>query len=255
MTTTRVHRLAGAHDASRAAAAFVANAAVEALQARGTCAIALAGGATPRALYAELAREPYRSLVPWNALDFYWGDERAVPPSHPDSNYGVAHETLLAHVRADRRRVYRIEGERDPGVAAAGYEATIRSTFHLDPADLPRFDLVLLGLGADGHTASLFPGAPALDERRALVRATCAPDLKTARITMTLPLLNAARRVLFLATGTGKADAVRLVLESGASAGVPAARVQPGDGCVDWILDAAAARLLSGAPDRAEVRI
>ena len=255
MTTTRVHRFAGTHDASRAAAALVANVAVEALQARGTCAIALAGGATPRALYAELAQEPYRSLVPWNALDFYWGDERAVAPSHPDSNYGMARETLLAHVRADRRRIHRIEGESEPAVAAADYETAIRSTFHLDPTDLPRFDLVLLGLGADGHTASLFPGTPALDERRALVTATCAPDLKTARITMTLPLLNAARRILFLVTGTGKADAVRLVLDSGASAGVPAARVQPGEGRVDWILDAAAARLLSGVADRPEMRV
>ena len=254
MTTTRVHRFDDAHDASRAAAALVANVAVEALRDRGTCAIALAGGATPRAVDAELAQEPYRSLVPWNALDFFWGDERAVAPSHPDSNYGMARETLLAHVRADRRRVFRIEGESHPDVAAARYETTIRSTFHLDPAEPPRFDLILLGLGADGHTASLFPGTPALDERRALVTATCAPDLKTARITMTLPLLNAARRVMFLVTGAGKADVVRLVLESPA-AGAPAARVRPDEGRVDWILDAAAARLLSGATEGAEVRI
>jgi 6-phosphogluconolactonase len=253
MTTTLVHRFADGREASRAAAALVANVAVDALRARGTCAIALAGGATPRALYAELAQEPYRSLVPWNALDLFWGDERAVGPSHPESNYGMARDTLLAHVRVDRRRVHRIEGESDPAVAAARYDTTIRTAFHVDRGGVPRFDLILLGLGADGHTASLFPGAPALDERRALVTATCAPDLKTARITVTMPLLNAARRVLFLVTGEGKAAAVRLALDTPAAV-VPAARVRPEGGRVDWILDAAAARLVSGTTDMAAVR-
>jgi 6-phosphogluconolactonase len=245
MTAPRVHAFADADEAARAGAALVANAIVEALRARGTCRMALAGGSTPRALYRRLAAEPYRSLVPWAALDIFWSDERSVPPSHADSNYGMACDTLLNHLSVDWRHVHRIEGEIDPSTAAGRYETTIRAAFRGE-SGVPRFDLVLLGLGADAHTASLFPDTHALVERDALVAANRVAHLQTTRITMTLPLLNDARRLMFLVTGADKAPAVRQVLESiTAPASAPAARVQPRDGRVDWILDAGAASLIS----------
>jgi 6-phosphogluconolactonase len=240
----RVHCFADAAEAGRAGAALVANAIVDALRTRGTCRLALAGGSTPRHLYRCLAAEPYRSPVPWAALDIFWSDERSVAPSHADSNYRMACETLLHHVSVDWRHVHRVEGEIDPPTAAGRYESIIRAAFRGEPG-VPRFDLVLLGLGADGHTASLFPGTRAVDERDALVAANRVATLRTTRITMTLPLINAARRVLFVVAGADKAAAVRLALESTAGAATaPAARVQPREGRVDWVLDAAAASLV-----------
>jgi 6-phosphogluconolactonase len=182
--------------------------------------------------------------VPWAALHIFWGDERDVAPSHADSNYGMACATLLNHVSVDWRHVHRIEGEVDPATAAGRYETIIRTAFRGEPG-VPRFDLILLGLGADAHTASLFPGTRALDERNALVAVNQVARLQATRITMTLPLINAARRVLFVVTGADKAAAVSLVLDSTAGAATaPAARVRPPDGRVDWILDAAAASLV-----------
>jgi 6-phosphogluconolactonase len=252
MMSPRVHCFANADEAGKAGAAHVANVMAGALRARGTCRVALAGGSTPRHLYRCLAAEPYRSLLPWAALDIFWSDERTVPPSHADSNYAMACDTLLHHVSVDWRHVHRIEGEIDPASAAGRYEATIRDAFRgerscgsSDLPSIPRFDLVLLGVGADGHTASLFPGTRALDERGALMAANHVTSLRTTRITMTLPLINAARHVLFMVTGEEKAAAVRLALESAAGAAVaPAARVRPREGRVDWILDTAAARLI-----------
>jgi 6-phosphogluconolactonase len=244
VTAAHVHAFTDADAAGDAAAVFVANAIVDALRLRGACRIALAGGATPQQLYRRLAAEPYRSLVPWGALDIFWGDERSVAPSHADSNYAMACESLLSHVHVDWRHVYRIEGEIDPATAAARYEAMILAGFQGERG-VPRFDLILLGLGADAHTASLFPGTRGLDEQDALVTANRVPALQTTRITMTLPLLNAARGVLFFVTGADKAAAVRSVLDADAGQIVPpAARVQPRDGHVDWILDGAAASLI-----------
>jgi 6-phosphogluconolactonase len=247
MTAPRLHVVGGADDAAKAGAALVANTIVETLRARGTCRIALSGGSTPKQLYRRLALEPYRSLVPWGALDIFWSDERSVAPSHADSNFGMACETLLNQLSVDWRHVYRIEGEIDPATAAGRYETTIRTVFRHEPG--VRFDLVLLGLGTDGHTASLFPDTEALGVSDGLVYANRVPSLRTTRITMTLPLLNAARRVLFLVTGADKATAVRTVLEPTAgSVRVPAALVKPADGRVDWILDTAAANLLKTVP-------
>ena len=244
MTAPRVHVFGDADGAAKAGAALVANAIVEALRARGTCRIALSGGSTPKPLYRRLTLEPYRSLVPWGALDVFWSDERSVAPSHADSNYGMACDTLLNHLPVDWRHVYRIEGEIDPATAAGRYETTIRRVFRHEPE--VRFDLVLLGLGTDGHTASLFPGTQALGVSDGLVYANRVSSLQTTRVTMTLPLLNAARRVLFLVTGTDKGPAARAVLDpTGDSMSAPAARVHPPDGRVDWILDAAAASLLT----------
>ncbi len=209
--------------------------------ASGRFAVALAGGSTPRALYALLAdpRAPYREALPWARTHVFFGDERTVPPDHPESNYGTAREALLARVPIPPENVHRIRGEEDPVAAARSYEDDLRAFFGRPP----RFDLVLLGLGADGHTASLFPGSPALEEPR-LVAAPFVPALGARRITLTLPALDAASRVVFLVSGATKAPAVALILSGGpGSEALPAARVRPLDGTVLWLVDRAAAGL------------
>jgi 6-phosphogluconolactonase len=178
----------------------------------------------------------------WPRIEIFWCDERAVSPDHPDSNYGMARRTLLDSVSVDPARVHRMRGEIDPADAACQYEDEVRRVAG-DPT--PRFDLVLLGLGEDGHTASLFPGAR-WDEAR-LVDAVEVPKLRAARITMTPRLLNAARSVVFLVTGGAKAPAVSSVLEDPGS-DAPARRISPDEGTLLWMLDAAAASLLGRRP-------
>ena len=173
--------------------------------------IALAGGRTPRALYERLAGAD----LPWPSMALWFGDERCVPPDHPDSNERMAREALLDHVPAE---VHRMPGE---DCDAAAYERELRDAFGASGSDVPRFDLVLLGLGADGHTASLFPGDPALNERERLVARVERPD--HTRLTLTLPVLSAAAEALFLVTGAEKRDALRELL---AGASIPAARVR-----------------------------
>lgn len=167
----------------------------EAVAARGRFTWALSGGGTPRPFYERLSRPPYRDAIPWSSVWTYWGDERTVPPDHPDSNYRMAHEALLAHVEALPDQTFRMEGERPPEEAATRYEKTLAA--HVG-GTLPVFDLVLLGLGSDGHTASLFPGTDGLRETRRWVIANAVPQLHTTRLTLTFPVLNAARRVWFL---------------------------------------------------------
>ncbi len=243
-----VHRVADAEAVARAAAAAVTEAAAEAIAERGRFTIALAGGSTPRALYRLLAdaREPYRAVVRWGAVHVFFGDERHVPPDHPDSNYRMVAETLLAHVMP--ASVHRMEGEqRDASTAAARYAADLARSFALDPArdPPPRLDLVLLGLGADGHTASLFPGSPALDERRRWVVAPFVEHLGASRVTLTLPVLDRAARVVFVVSGPEKAPALASVLAPAPGAvPPPAARVRP-ETPPTWIADAAAAALIA----------
>lgn len=169
--------------------------------------LALAGGSTPATFYRTLAATDY----PWGETEVFFGDERCVPPTHPESNFRMAHETLLEHVDA---RVHRMRGEL---CDAASYEAELRAVFG---PGIPSFDLVILGLGEDGHTASLFPGDPALDERARLVACVILPGHR--RLTLTLPVLSAAKVALFLVAGAGKREALRWLLED---ADIPAARV------------------------------
>ncbi|ACG73647.1 6-phosphogluconolactonase [Anaeromyxobacter sp. K] len=232
-------RAADAADLARAAAEDVARRAEEAVAARGRFAVALAGGSTPRALYALLAdpAAPWRERVPWARTEIWFGDERCVPPDHPDSNYRTAREALLEHVHA--AAVHRIEGERPPAEAAAGYEAALRRAAEPDGSP-PRLDLVLLGLGADGHTASLFPGSPALDERARWVAAPFVPAVGAHRITLTLPVLERARAIAFLVSGAAKRAALGQLLAPGAPS-IPAARVRPLDGALLVLADRAAA--------------
>jgi 6-phosphogluconolactonase len=176
----------------------------------------------------------------------FFGDERCVPPDHPGSNYRMAREALLQKVPLPEANVHRIRAEiHSPSRAAFEYEAEIRKTFGLDPVSAPRFDLILLGMGADGHTASLFPGTAAISERDRLVVAHWVPRLDSQRITMTLRVLNAAELVIFLVAGEEKATAVRAVLQSGTTENaLPARLVDPLDGRMIWMLDRAAAEKL-----------
>jgi 6-phosphogluconolactonase len=212
----------------------------DALQTRGRCAVALSGGSTPRAVYQLLAAPAFRGRVRWSDIHFFWGDERHVPPDHPDSNYRMAVEAMLSNVPVPPANVHRMRGERpDAGVAAREYEAEILACVDDDPT--PRFDLIHLGIGTDGHTASLFPGSAALGEAERLCVANWIATLGAYRITLTLPVLNAARAIAFIATGAAKASIVQQALSSPAESPLPAQLIQPVDGDLWWILDRAAA--------------
>jgi 6-phosphogluconolactonase len=229
------------------AADLFALAAQEAAAARGRFAVALSGGETPRALYRMLARQQFSQKIPWRRVQFYWGDERCVPPDDAASNYGMAHDVLLKHVPLLEDNVHRVPGEEEPGVAALACEKELRALAALErpKSELPVFDLVLLGLGGDGHTASLFPHSDALAAEERLAVATEAPD-GSPRVTVTYPVINAARRVWFLVSGAGKAGIVAEVLEGlRVPDAVPAQGVSPVHGQLTWLLDEAAAAELS----------
>lgn len=234
------------------AAQRFARAAGEAIHSRGEFVVALSGGATPRSLYARLAAPPYASTVPWSEVAVLWGDERCVPPDDPASNYWMARETLLDHVPIPAAHVHRIRGEDDPVAAARAYEQTLRSALRTPrgpPRDAPgaRMDLVLLGLGDDGHTASLFPGVPAFTDGDPWVVAHYVAAVSQWRVTLTPVIINAAAEVLFIVSGGSKAAVVRRVLEGPPRPlELPAQLIAPADGRVLWLLDAAAARDLEG---------
>jgi len=205
--------------------------------------VALSGGSTPRPLYRKLAGEPYRDLIPWEHIVLFWGDERCVPPSHADSNYRMAREALFDHVPIPVQHVHRIQGELPPAVAAEAYQAEITALLGSPPV----LDLVLLGLGADGHTASLFPGTAAVTERDRWVTAVQAKQLDVERVTLTLATLNAARHVLFLVSGSSKAVAMGRLARAES---LPAGKVCPPQGKVTWLVDEAAASELRVSSDR-----
>jgi 6-phosphogluconolactonase len=205
---------------------------------RGRFVAVLAGGSTPRRLYGLLASPGFRDAVPWDHATILFGDERCVGPDDPASNYRMAKETLLDHVPVPRDQVYRMAGEGDPEQAAATYEAILRDLYLGEKT--PRFDLALLGMGGDGHTASLFPGTAALDETSRWVVANRVPALETTRITLTYPALNAARRILFTVTGGGKAGVFTEVFER-RDPRYPAARIEPVDGTGEVLADSEAA--------------
>jgi 6-phosphogluconolactonase len=209
----------------------------------GRFSVALSGGSTPKSLYALLASEK-RNAIPWDRTYFFFGDERHVPPDHADSNYRMANESMFSKVPVRPENVYRIHGEEDAEQAARSYEEALRTFFSLKPSEFPRFDLVLLGMGPDGHTASLFPGSAALNEERRLVVANWVEKLKSYRITMTFPVLNHAACVMFLTSGADKASMLREVLQN-EKADLPCQRVRPINGGLLWLVDQAAASGLS----------
>jgi 6-phosphogluconolactonase len=231
---------------TRAAALEFGRRAAERTEETGTFTVALSGGSTPRGLYALLAEQP-PSPIPWANVHLFWGDERDVPPDHADSNFAMVQGTLLSKVGVPADHVHRIQPETGGAErAAAEYEEELRRFFRLAPGQWPRFDLVLLGMGSDGHTASLFPASPALEERERLVVSAYVEKLGARRVTLTLPVLNAAACVLFLLHGADKAEALLAVLEGDESpAPLPSRRVRPEAGELIWLVDRAAARLLA----------
>jgi len=230
----------------RAAADEIVSAARAAADERGRFTWALGGGSTPRALYRLLAGDPYRERMPWSAIHFFWGDERHVPPDHPDSNFRMAREAMLDAAPVPPENIHRVRAEEpDAQRAAAEYEAALRSFFVPAPGEFPRFDLILLGLGKEGHTASLFPESPVLRERERLVAAPWVEAQKTFRVTLTPPVLNHARRAMFLVSGEEKADALRAVLEGPREPERYPAQIVEGNRL--WMVDRPAARLLKAA--------
>ena len=226
---------------ARAAAEHFVTLAAEAIAARGLFTVALAGGSTPCATYALLASDEFAAQVDWPRVHVFWGDERCVPIDHPDSNYGLAREALLDKIPILGDNVHRIRGELPPEQAAAIYQAELEAVLSASG----RLDLILLGMGTDGHIASLFPGTMALEERELAVVAVYVERLQAWRVTLTLPAINAARQVLFLVTGAAKAETLQAVLE-GPEGPFPAQRIHPTSGRLTWLVDTVAAGRLEG---------
>ncbi|HTE47118.1 MAG TPA: 6-phosphogluconolactonase [Gemmatimonadaceae bacterium] len=216
--------------------------------------VALSGGSTPRPTFELLAREPLASRVNWSRVHVVWGDERCVPPTSAESNYRMAREALLNHVPIPQKNIHRMNGEDDPERAAASYEATLRTLFRTSngpPSFEPgkNIDLALLGLGDNGHTASIFPGSAIVDERTRWVISEFVPDASMWRTTMTAPLLNASAEILFLVSGGAKASVLRQVLEGPRKPHqLPAQLIAPTHGRIQWLVDSAAAAELETTP-------
>ena len=247
-STRSIEVLASAPDLFHAAAEEFVRTARTAIGAQGRFAVALSGGSTPKALYSLLATN-YADFV-WNRVFLFFGDERHVPPTDADSNYRMVKESLLTKIQIPAENVFRVQAENpDAAAAASEYEAQLRRFFELRsgdrPGEFPRFDLILLGLGPDGHTASLFPDSTALEEQSRLVVANWVAKFNAHRITFTFPVLNRAAEIIFLASGADKADMVRQVLEGKNTPPLPSQRVQPSDGKLLWMLDEAAAAKLT----------
>ncbi len=209
----------------------------EALAERSRASLALAGGVTPIPLYRELAQR-WAGHPAWAKVDFFWSDERIVPPSHPASNYHAARRSMLDPLRIPENRVHRIFGEKEPMHAATAYEEELRRSFPTEP---PRFDLILLGLGKDGHTASLFPHGTELEEGKRLALPTCSPAPPHDRLSLSLSVLCAARHVLFLVSGAEKRTILARVLASAPTPALPATMVHPAKGTLEWLVDRTAA--------------
>lgn len=239
MSKSRIVVLPDVAAVAEAAAHQFVTAAQKAMAARGRFLVALSGGSTPRALHTRLAQS-YHEQVEWPAVHVFWGDERCVPPDHPDSNYRMAQMTLLAYVPIPAGQVYRLRGEDDPPTAALDYEQTLRQTLGADP-----LDLVFLGMGADMHTASLFPGTAAIHEQERWVVAHHVPKLQSHRLTLTPAVLNLARQIIFLVVGADKVGPLAAVHQSEYNPDErPAQVIQPVSGEVLWLVDRAAAGML-----------
>ncbi len=247
MSASELRILENSDELAREAADFVAWAGEQAIQSTGIFRLALSGGSTPKALYALLAGPALAGRLDWSRVVIFFGDERCVPPDHADSNVRMATDTLLKPLKISQDRVFRMKGEDEPEKAARQYEEQIRKAFNVQAPAWPRFDLILLGLGDDGHTASLFPGTPALNERQRLVVPNQAPQGARQRLTFTAPLINQAHAVVFLVSGKGKAPALKAVLEdrTADTKKFPAKLIQPEQGRLIWFLDHAAAAELT----------
>jgi 6-phosphogluconolactonase len=229
---------------SHAAAEYFISTARQAVELRGRCLVAISGGGTPTQTYALLASPGLLRQVDWSSLYVFWADERCVPPDHPESNYGEVQKILLSRVPIPPENVLRIHGELPGTEAASGYAETLRG-YAIPPLDWPILDLVLLGLGEDGHTASLFPNSPVAVAEPTLAVTARYQNRPADRVTLTPPVFNTARRVLFLVSGASKAPALASVLEWGpVPEKYPALRIRPVDGEVIWLVDQAAASII-----------
>ena len=229
---------------AQAAAARFVELAADAMKERGSFSVALAGGSTPKRIYELLAGDDWRERVRWDDVHIFFGDERSVPPDHHESNYRMANEALLSHVPIPVANVHRMTGEGDAAASASRYEDELRSFFGDVP--WPPFDLVMLGMGDDGHTASLFPDTTALREESAWVVPNWVEKFSTYRITLTAPAINHARHVMFNVTGTGKAERLPEVLGGERDPErLPSQLIRPATGRLEWLVDRAAAAKLS----------
>ena len=246
-----------AEEMALAAARLFATQVEQAAARRGVARIAISGGSTPQATFRLLADpdQPFLATVPWDKLQLFWVDERCVPPDHPESNYGVCRELLLTKVPISEANVFRMEGELDPEEAASRYESTLRNVMKLEGAESPAFDLVALGMGPDGHTASLFPNTEALNELGRLVVANHVPQKDTWRITLTWPVINQASEVAFEVEGKGKTDVVAEVLTDPRDPDrLPSQLIRPANGKLLYLLDEDAAAKLPPASALAEAK-
>ncbi|MBN1310830.1 MAG: 6-phosphogluconolactonase [Anaerolineae bacterium] len=240
-------QLKGLEEIAGEAARRWAQIAQEAVAARGAFRVMLSGGETPRSLYQLMAAESWRDQAPWGQTYVFWSDERRAGPSDPESNYRMARETLLDHVPIPADHIFQLQGVGLASGIARDYENKIRQHFELDRKQWPRFDLVLLGLGSDGHIASIFPGTRAVSDLSNMVLVYEVLALKAERVTVTLPVINHARNILFLVAGDEKADAVWEALEGPFQPSThPSQAVKPVDGSVTWLVDKAAASRLKG---------
>jgi 6-phosphogluconolactonase len=235
---------------SRAAAATIVDHISQSLQTRDVYSMALSGGSTPRRLYSLLANEAaLREQIPWERIHFFWGDERRVPEGHPDSNYRMAYDALLSKVPIPSTNIHRIHAEDADAVkAAADYEIEMRRFFGIEAGQIPQFNCVLLGMGADGHIASLFPATSALVQTKRLVVANWVKKFQSHRFTLTFSVFNNAAQILFLVSGEDKADTLKAVLEGDSkTTRFPVQLIQPTHGEVTWFLDHSAASSLKPA--------
>lgn len=225
------------------AAQYLVDRAREAIAARGKARIAISGGSTPKLTFELLAGPPFREEMPWSKLEIYWVDERCVPPDHPDSNYRMTKQALLSKAPLQPSQVFRIHGELEPEKAASDYETEIRRNFRLEGAEMPAFDVILLGMGPDGHTASLFPHTAALHERLRVSVANHVLSQKDAwRVTLTWPVINQGQDVFFLIQGADKAAKLKDVLLGPYNPEeLPSQLIQPKNGRLTLLLDSAAA--------------
>lgn len=228
---------------SREAAEFFTALCSDAVRQRKRFTAALSGGSTPRTLYQILASSDFKERIPWSSVHLFWGDERCVPPEHPDSNYRMAHEDLLSRITIPPENIHRMPGEAEPEHGAEIYEKELREFFK--GSKIPEFDMIILGLGTDGHTASLFPDSPALKEKSRLVISDESPERNHPRLTLTLPVIHHARNILFLVAGREKERILAQVLDEKTDPDrIPARAVRPGRGKILWFTDEDAAGLL-----------
>jgi 6-phosphogluconolactonase len=232
-----------AADLARKGAEIFSRAAKESVGMRGRFAVAISGGSTPRSMHSMLGEEPFYSDIPWNKTDIFWADERCVPENDPASNFGLARQDFLDKIPIPQNQIHPLQGGLSPEESALWYQQKLIKSFQRKEDEFPRFDLIFLGIGTDGHTASLFPGQSALNEMKRWVVAVKGGNPDVKRLTLTFPVINRGKQIVFMISGKKKASVVKTVL-SGIQSGLPAQLVQPLKGTLIWLLDREAASLL-----------